>query len=211
MRRLLVLLLTLAAVASMTVTPAAHASPDDPISAADVFQDGWNIKDWDHFGNPLKGTVEAESWVDVHWPCFGTTDEDQDCTVEDVRGHGVVRRIHKVKRMMVDRVRVRVYPSGTILGQNDADTPISQRTLPEIQGRTAWAPVEQFCGADSFQAWSRITFWVRWSDDWLTKDLSLLSDPTSDFAGSICETNTMTLAERKTAHDRLMAAVDGRR
>ena len=60
-RRLLLLLLSLAAVTSMTVTPAAHASPDDPISAADILQSGFNIKSWDHFGNPLKGTVLAES------------------------------------------------------------------------------------------------------------------------------------------------------
>jgi hypothetical protein len=205
-RRLLLLLFSLAAVASMTVTPAAHASPGDPLAAADILQNGFNIKSWDHFGNPLKGTVLAESWVDLHWPCFGTTDEDQDCMIEDARGHGTVSREYKVTRVMVDRVRVRVYPAGTILAQNDADTPISQRTLPLVEGRTAWKSTEQFCGPTDWRLWSRITFWVRWSDGWLTKDLSLLSDPTENLAQSICETNAMTLAQRKAVHDQLVAA-----
>jgi hypothetical protein len=205
-RRLLWLVLALVTLTPLTATTGANASPDDPISAADIVQSGWSLKDWDHFGNPLKGTVEAESWVDLHWPCFDATDEDQDCMIEDARGHGTVSRQYKVKRVMVDRVRIRVYPSGTILAQNDADTPISQRTLPLVEGTTAWKPTEQFCGPTDWRLWSRITFWVRWSDDWLTKDLSLLSDPTENLAQSICETNATALAERKAVHDQLMAA-----
>lgn len=197
MRRRLWLLVALAALMTLTVTPAAQASPDDPISAADVTQDGWNFKYWDHFGNPLKGTVGAESWVDLHWPCFNATDEDQDCMIEDARGHGTVSREYKVKRVMVDRVRLRVYPAGTILAQNDADTPPSQRTLPLVEGTTAWKSTEQFCGPTSWRLWSRITFWVRWSDDWLTKDLSLLSDPTQNLTSNICETNTLSAQERR--------------
>ena len=52
---------------------------------------------------------------------------------------------------------------------------------------------------------------MRWSDDWLTKDLSLLSDPTQNLAGSLCATNTMTLAQRKAAHDQLLASANARR
>ena len=49
--------------------------------------------------------MSAETWVDLHWPCFTATDEDQDCLLEDVRGHGLVRKRSKVKRTQIDLVR----------------------------------------------------------------------------------------------------------
>lgn len=52
-RRQLWVILALAAVTSLTITSAVHASPDDPVSATDIVQYGWNIKDWNHFGDPL--------------------------------------------------------------------------------------------------------------------------------------------------------------
>jgi hypothetical protein len=45
---------------------------------------------------------------------------------------------------------------------------------------------------------------VHWSDDYLTKGLTLLSDPTGDFSAVICPTMSMPLEQRKAARDRLV-------
>ena len=130
--------------------------------------------------------MSAETWVDLHWPCFTATDEDQDCLLEDVRGHGLVRKLSKVKRAQIDFVRLGRYPSGVLTVNN---TNVNSGTRPLIESRTAWVPAEQFCGDSSLRTWNRVTFDVRWSDDYLTKGLTLLSDPTGDYPTVICPTS----------------------
>jgi hypothetical protein len=203
--RKLVPLLGLIALALPLASPgAATASPGDPVHANDVIGlEGWKEKTWAHFGNWQKGEVSAETWVDLHWPCFTSTDEDQDCLVEDVRGHGLVRKLSKVKRTEIDFVRLGRYPAG-VLAVNG--TNVNSGTLPLIESRTPWVPAEQFCGG-SFRTWNRVTFAVRWSDGHLTKGLTLLSDPSEDYSTSICSTFSMTVEQRKAARDRLLQAV----
>jgi hypothetical protein len=202
MRRVLAFVL---AVLAFAVPHSAAAAPGDPVSGGDVIEDGasWKAKTWAHFGNWTKGEVEAESWVDVHWPCFSATDEDQDCAVEDVRGHGLVRKLSKVSRTEIDFTRLGRYPSG-VLAVND--TNLNSGTLPVIEHRTPWVATEQFCGADSFRAWNRVTFAVRWSDNWLTTGLSLLSDPTDSFAQEICSMSTLSAQQRSAVRSDLMEA-----
>jgi hypothetical protein len=48
------------AVTSLTITSAVHASSDDPVSATDIVQYGWNIKDWKYFGNALSSWADGE-------------------------------------------------------------------------------------------------------------------------------------------------------
>lgn len=193
----LTLILTAAAMG-----PAA-ASPGDPIHSSDVLQDGWDLHTWYHLGRPEAGAVSAESWVDVHWPCFTSTDEDQDCVVEDVRGHGLVRKEYRVKRTQINLVRLGRYPSG-VLAQNT--TPLNSGTLPLIERRTSWVTAEQFCGADSFRAWTRTTFDVRWSDDKVSQGLTLLGPPTEDMATLVCPTLAMTAAQRQAYRQQLLAS-----
>jgi hypothetical protein len=164
MRKLVLML----ALTTLTLTlPGAAASPGDPVHANDVIGlEGWKERTWAHFGNWRRGEVSAETWVDLHWPCFTATDEDQDCLLEDVRGHGLVRKLSKVKRTQIDFVRLGRYPSG-VLTVND--TNVNSGTRPLIESRTAWVPAEQFCGDSSFRTWNRVTFDVRWSDDYLTR------------------------------------------
>src|SRR4051794_22566549 len=110
MRKLLLMAASLPLV--LAVAPrGAVASPDDPVHPSDVIEhDAWTEKTWDHFGHYERGEVSAESWIDLHWPCFDSTDEDQDCTIEDVRGHGLVRKESKVMRTQIDFTRLGRYP-----------------------------------------------------------------------------------------------------
>ena len=76
--RKLVLMLALTTLA-LALPGGAAASPGDPVHANDVIGlAGWKEKTWAHFGNWRRGEVSAETWVDLHWPCFTATDEDQD-------------------------------------------------------------------------------------------------------------------------------------
>jgi hypothetical protein len=79
-------------------------------------------------------------------------------------------------------------------------------TRPLIESRAAWVPAEQFCGDSSFRTWNRVTFDVRWPDDYLTKDLTLLSDPSEDYSTVICPTQSTPLEQRKAVRDRLLEA-----
>jgi hypothetical protein len=202
-RKLLLLVLALSA---LLVPASAQASPSDPGAyGPDITPDGWTEKTWAHFGNWTKGEVSAESWTDLNWPCSGTTDNDQDCMIEDVRGHSLVRKVYKVTRTEIDFTRLGRYPAG-VLAVND--TNLNSGTLPVIEHRTPWVQVAQFCGAEDFRTWTRVTFAVRWSDGRLTKGLSLLSDPTENWAGTICQEAAaladMTPAERKAARDQFV-------
>ena len=68
---------------------------------------------------------------------------------------------------------------------------------------SAWVPVEQFCGDSSLRTWNRVTFDVCWSDNYLTKGLTLLSDPTEDSSTVICPTQSTPLERRKAVRDQL--------
>jgi hypothetical protein len=199
--RKLVLMLALTTLA-LALPGGAAASPGDPVHANDVIGlAGWKEKTWAHFGNWRRGEVSAETWVDLHWPCFTATDEDQDCLLEDVRGHGLVRKLSKVKRAQIDFVRLGRYPSGVLTVNN---TNVNSGTRPLIESRTAWVPAEQFCGDSSLRTWNRVTFDVRWSDDYLTKGLTLLSDPTEDYSTVICPTLSTPLEQRTAVRDQLL-------
>jgi hypothetical protein len=145
----------------------------DPVHANDVIAlEGWKERTWAHFGNWQTGEVSAETWVDLHWPCFTATDEDQDCLLEDGRA-------------MVWSA------SGPRSGARRSTS-------------SAWAPVEQFCGDSSLRTWNRVTFDVRWSENYLTKGLTLPSDPTEDSSTVICPTQTTPLERRKAVRDQLL-------
>jgi len=132
-----------------------------------------------------------------------TKDLRDDHRRRNVRGHGLVRKLSKVKRTEIGFVRLGRYPAG-VLAVNG--TNVNSGTLPLIESRTPWVPAEQFCGG-SFRTWNRVTFAVRWSDGHLTKGLTLLSDPSEDYSTSICSTFSMTVEQRKAARDRLLQAV----
>lgn len=185
MKRLSMLVTLVLAMTLAAESPVSNASPGDPIHSSDIDQAGWDYRDWQHFGNYSYGSVSAESWVDLHWPCFNVTDEDDDCAIEDIRGHGLVEKQYKVLRTQIDFVRLGRYPSG-VLAFNG--TNVNSGSLPLIESRTPWVAVEKFCGEASFRAWNRVTFDVRWSDNRLSTGLSLLSDPTSDMVDLVCGT-----------------------
>jgi hypothetical protein len=186
----------------LLIAPTAVASPSDPGAyGPDITEDGWKEKTWAHFGNWMKGEVSAESWVDLNWPCFGASDNDQDCAIEDIRGHGLVRKVYKVTRVEIDFTRLGRYPAGTLATNN---TNLNSGTLPLIEHRTPWVQVAQFCGTEDFRAWNRVTFATRWSDGWLSTGLSLLSSPTENIASSICNTTAMSPAERQQLRNQLV-------
>ena len=98
-------------------------------------------------------------------------------------------------------VRLGRYPAG-VLTVND--TNVKSGTRPLIESHTAWVPAEQFCGDSSFRTWNRVAFDVRWSDNYLTKGLTLLSDPTGDYSTVICPTLGTSLEQRRAVRDQLL-------
>ena len=85
-----------------------------------------------------------------------------------------------------------------------SDTNVNSGTRPLIESRTAWVPAEQFCGDSSLRTWNRVAFDVRWSDDCLTKGLTLLSDPTEDYSTVTCPTLSTPLEQRQAVRDQLL-------
>lgn len=192
MRRTL-LLLVLAA-----LLPPLMAAAPASAQASDIIPDGWSGKFWDHFGNPLKGTVYAESWVDLDWPCFTARDIDQNCDVQRIRGHGLVKKEYKVSRVEIGLVRLGRYPAGTLVGD---ETNKNSGTLPQIEQTTAWYTATNLgCGTD-FRAWTRTSFAVRWTDNWLSK-LSLLGDPTVE---RFCQAAAASPVQRQQLRQQLVA------
>jgi hypothetical protein len=198
--------LLLALLVVLVVAAPAAASPGDPIHSRDIIQDGLDFKWWYHYGNPNRGEVQGEAWVDVHWPCGDSTDEDGDCVVEDVRGHTKVTKIYRVARVQTNLTRLGRYPAhpadpaGT-LAQNT--TPRNSGTLPTVEHLSPWVTTQQFCGQNAFQTWTRLRFDVRWSDSRLSQGLTMLSQPTVDYISSLCGAEAMSLAERKALRAKL--------
>jgi hypothetical protein len=185
---------------------AAQGSPGDPIHSQDITRDGWETKDWYHFGDPLRGAVEVEVWVDVHWPCGGFSDEDGDCVVEDVRGHSLTRKIMKVRRTQTNLTRLGRYPAhpadpAGVLAENT--TSKNSGASSTVEHVSPWVPVQQFCGQNAFQIWTRVRLDVRWSDNRLSKGLTMLSRPTWDYIASICGVSSLSMPERRTLRDQL--------
>jgi hypothetical protein len=183
----------LAAVAALVAAPPASAQ------ASDITPDGWAYKSWYHLGNVLKGEVSAESWVDLDWPCFTARDVGQNCDIQRIRGHGLVRKGSKVSRVEIGLVRLGRYPAGTLV---ENETNKNSGTLPQIEQTTAWLPVASESCATTFRAWTRTSFAVRWTDGRLSK-LSLLGDPTTS---QVCRrTAAMTPAQRQQLRAQLQA------
>jgi hypothetical protein len=175
------------------------AAPALPAQTSDLTTDGWSFKTWYHLGNTGKGAVSAESWVDLDWPCFTTRDVDQNCDIQRVRGHGLVKKESKVARVEIGLVRLGRYPAGTLV-ENQTNKPSG--TLPRIEQTTAWYPATNEGCATTFRSWTRTSFAVRWTDGRLSK-LSLLGDPTT---ADVCrQTAAMTPARRQ----RLRSQVPG--
>jgi hypothetical protein len=163
---------------------------------SDIQPDGWTTKDWDHLGNYLKGNVRAESWVDLDWPCFNSRDTGQNCDIQRIRGHGLVKKVYKVSRVEIGLVRLGRYPAGTLV-ENERNK--NSGSLSQIEQTTGWLSVDtEGCGT-TFRSWTRTSFAVRWADGRLSK-LSLLSDPTST---QVCSQAAMTSAERQQLRARL--------
>jgi hypothetical protein len=167
------------------------AAPPAPAQASDITTDGWSFKSWYHLGSSLKGEVSAESWVDLDWPCLTVRDVGQNCDIQRVRGHGLVKKESRVSRVEIGLVRLGRYPAGTLV---ENETNKNSGTRPQIEQTTAWFPVTNDGCATTFRTWTRTSFAVRWSDGRLSK-LSLLSDPTT---ADVCrQTATMTPAQRR--------------
>jgi hypothetical protein len=186
---LLTAILTLAV---LTITPAASAQ------ASDIVRDGWTFKDWDHLGNYLKGNVQAESWVDLDWPCGPPRDPEYNCAIIRARGHGLVKKIYKVVRTEIGLVRLGRYPAGTLV-ENERNK--NSGSLSQIEQRTAWYPVTSDACAITFRIWTRTSFAVRWSDARLSK-LSLLSEPTD---AQVCDQAAMTRTQRQQLRTQLLS------
>jgi hypothetical protein len=199
MRKLVLML----ALTTLTLTlPGAAASPGDPVHANDVIGlEGWKERTWAHFGNWRRGEVSAETWVDLHWPCFTATDEDQDCLLEDVRGpwsgpQALQGQAHP------DRLR----PPGP-LSLRCPDRQRHQRELghapahrePHRMG-AGRAVLRRQLLPDLEPGHLRRPLVGRLPDQGLT----LLSDPTEDYSTVICPTLDTPLEQRKAVRDRLL-------
>jgi hypothetical protein len=184
MRRML-LVLGLVVLAGSVVAPQATAQ------ASDITRDGWSFKDWDHLGNYLRGNVQAESWVDLDWPCGTARDIGMNCDIQRIRGHGLVKKVNKVSRVEIGLIRLGRYPAGTLV-ENERNK--NSGSLSQIEQTTAWYSVDSESCATTFRSWTRTSFAVRWSDGRLSK-LSLLSDPTTS---QVCrQAAAMTPAQRQ--------------
>ena len=182
MRRML-LATALAVLATSLLAPPATAQ------TSDVYRDGWSLKSWYHPGNPHRGEVSAESWVDLDWPCGTPRDVGMNCDIQRLRGHGLVRKEYKVTRVEIGLVRLGRYPAGTLV-QNERNR--NSGSLSQVEQTTAWYPVAEDCVV-AFRAWTRTSFAVRWTDGRLSKR-SLLGDPTTM---EICRQGDLTVAERR--------------
>jgi len=153
MRRML-LATALAVLATSLLAPPATAQ------TGDVYRDGWSLKSWYHPGNPHRGEVSAESWVDLDWPCGTPRDVGMNCDIQRLRGHGLVRKEYKVTRVEIGLVRLGRYPAGTLV-QNERNR--NSGSLSQVGQTTAWYPVAEDCVV-AFRAWTRTSFAVRWTD-----------------------------------------------
>jgi hypothetical protein len=171
----------LAAAFSVLVVP--------PTQAADVIPDGWAGRSFAHYGNPNRGEVWVETWVDLDWPC-GPSDP---CVIEAVRGHGRIEKLYRASRVQVDFVRLGIPPvdGGGVLTENS--TNVNSGTAIAAESATRWLPLTDACSGDSFRVWSRTGFSVRWSDGTLGRN-SLLGVPTFSY---LCQVATMSEANRR--------------
>lgn len=183
MRRML-LATALAALAAALLAPSATAQ------TSDVYRDGWASRSWFHLGDPHRGEVSAESWVDLDWPCGTPRDIGMNCDIQRLRGHGLVRKESKVVRVEIGLVRLGRYPAGTLV-ENERNK--NSGSLPRVEQTTAWYTVDTEHCEVAFRAWARTSFAVRWADGRLSK-LSLLGDRTTM---EICRQGDLTVAERR--------------
>jgi hypothetical protein len=166
------------------------AQPPVAAQAGDVVTDGWSAMTWNHLGDPGKGQVSAESWVDLDWPCLTPRDVDQNCDIQRVRGHGLARKVRKVARVEIGLVRLGRHPAGTLV---ENQTNRNSGTRSQVEQTTPWVAATNEGCTTAFRTWTRTSFAVRWSDARLSR-LSHLGDPTT---AQLCtHTAAMTPAQR---------------
>ena len=158
---------------------------------------------WEPFPGPCRigsaSSIVGHWGYLIRWPCFTARDVGQNCDIQRIRGHGLVRKGSKVSRVEIGLVRLGRYPAGTLV---ENETNKNSGTLPQIEQTTAWLPVASESCATTFRAWTRTSFAVRWTDGRLSK-LSLLGDPTTS---QVCRrTAAMTPAQRQQLRAQLQA------
>lgn len=136
-----------------------------PASADTFYRWGDADHTFYHLGNPAAGSVTVEVWVD---------ERDTDTHDYFLRGHVRVTKGAKATRVQVDLVRLgRATGAGGTLVQ----TTVSRNSgaAQSVEMTTDWVQVlDSFECPDPFEAWTRGTASVRWTDGRLSTGVTLL-------------------------------------
>jgi hypothetical protein len=166
----------LAAVLTATAAVALGSVVTAPAASAEDFHYTWGDRTEYiyQYGNRVHGEVRAETWVD-DWE--KDVDGDGFPDEEYIRGHARICKVSKASRVQVDLVRLGNYTYGGVLKENA--TPKNSGTANCVDSVTAWVPVTwSYDCAEAFEAITRGSFSIRWSNTGRLSKVSFLSYPT---------------------------------